>query len=152
MSLGDFLRLQRARRGGITPWDIEEATQLPKGLYRQMEQRYRAIGDEDAVRMLADFYQLPFEDLYWRLGWSRKALSRALQVSFAQKTPISFETWDGEQATGVVLWWDLGAAAIDTDQGLSVVQRHAIERWSPRLDEPYQGAEEEDDQNDDEGG
>ena len=40
MSLGDKLRLPRAQRGGITPVDIEAATPLPKGLYRQMEQRY----------------------------------------------------------------------------------------------------------------
>ena len=47
MSLGDYLRLLRARKGGITPWDIEAATDLPKGLYRQMEQRYRAVGDDE---------------------------------------------------------------------------------------------------------
>ena len=35
MSLGDYLRLLRAKHGGLTPWDIESATTLPKGLYRQ---------------------------------------------------------------------------------------------------------------------
>ena len=84
MSLGDYLRLLRARKGGVTPWDIETATPaLPKGLYRQMEQRYRSMGDPEAVQMLADFYGVPFEDLIWRLEWPRKALSRALSASLA---------------------------------------------------------------------
>ena len=69
MSLGDYLRVLRARRGGITPLDIEAATGLSKGLYRQMEQRYRVMGDDDALRILADFYGVPFEDLQWRQAW-----------------------------------------------------------------------------------
>ena len=32
MSLGDYLRQLRAKRGGITPWEIEESTQLDRGL------------------------------------------------------------------------------------------------------------------------
>ena len=75
MSLGDYLRLLRAKGGGLTPWDIEAATTLPKGLYRQMEQRYRAIGDDASIQILAEYYAVPFEDLRWRLDWSRKALS-----------------------------------------------------------------------------
>ena len=34
MSLGDYLRMLRARRGGITPLDIEAAVGVDKGLYR----------------------------------------------------------------------------------------------------------------------
>ena len=135
MSLGDYLRLQRARHGGVTPWDIETATNLPKGLYRQMEQRYRAVGDDDSIRILAEFFGVPFEELRWRLDWPRKALSRALVVSVRNHTPLTLHLWNGDAINGMVRWWDLGAAGIETDRGLVVVQRHAVERWEPRADE-----------------
>jgi len=136
MSLGDYLRLLRARRGGLTPWDIEAATALPKGLYRQMEQRYRAIGDDASIEILAEFYAVPFEDLRWRLDWPRKALSRALLAAATNQIPITLSLWNGQAAVGKVVWWDLGAVALDTNGGqLLVVQRHAVERWDPRAPE-----------------
>lgn len=133
MSLGDKLRVLRAERGGITPLDIEAALpDLPKGIYRQMEQRYRAVGDDASIRMLADFYGVPFEDLRWRLDWPRKALSRALIHAKQNDLPITLHLWDGETVTGRVRWWDLGAVGLETTGGEIVVQRHAAERWSPR--------------------
>ena len=54
MSLGDRLRVLRAERGGVTPAEIEAALpDLPKGLYRYMEQRYRAVGDDATIALLA---------------------------------------------------------------------------------------------------
>jgi hypothetical protein len=136
MSLGDYLRLLRAKRGGLTPWDIEAATILPKGLYRQMEQRYRAIGDDASIQILSDYYAVPFEDLRWRLDWSRKALSRALHAAATNQTPIRLNLWNGLEANGKVAWWDLGAVGLDMGRGqLLVVQRHAVERWDPRAPE-----------------
>lgn len=132
MSLGDKLRLLRARRGGVTPVAIEAALpDLPKGLYRQMEQRYRAVGNDATIRLLADFYGAPFEDLRWRLDWPRKALSRALVHAQQNNLPITLHLWNGQTVTGRVKWWDLGAAGIETDAGEIVVQRHAAERWDP---------------------
>jgi hypothetical protein len=133
MSLGDTLRLLRAKRGGITPVDIEAATALSKGLYRQMEQRYRAVGDDESIRILAEYYRVPFEDLRWRLDWPRKALSHALVASMRDGQPITLFLWNGQIITGTVKWWDLGAIELETaDGGLVVVQRHAAERWEPR--------------------
>jgi len=134
MSLGDTLRLLRAKRGGITPVDIEAATSLPKGLYRQMEQRYRAVGDDESIRVLAEYYRVPFEDLRWRLDWPRKALSHALVASLRDHQPITLYLWNGQAITGTVKWWDLGAIELETaDGGRVVVQRHAAERWEPRV-------------------
>jgi sRNA-binding regulator protein Hfq len=140
MSLGDYLRLLRAKAGGITPLDIEVATGLPRGMYRLMEQRYRAIGDDDSMRALADFYGVPFDELNWRLGWPRKALSRSLVAAMRQDEPITLHLWNGQTVTGRVKWWDLGAVGLQTDEDeLLVVQRHAAERWEPTI----QDAEEE---------
>ncbi len=136
MSLGDQLRILRARRGGITPAEIEAALpELPKGLYRQAEQRYRAVGDDESIHMLADYFGVPFEDLRWRLDWPRKALSRALVHTIDAKLPITLHLSNGEVVTGEVKWWDLGAAEITTASGGVVVQRHAVERWEPRAPE-----------------
>ena len=137
MSLGDYLRLLRARQGGITPMEIEAATGLTPGLYRYMEQRYRAIGDDAAIEALANFYGVPFDDLRWRLDWPRKALSRALAAAMRQAAPITIHLWNGECYTGHVLWWDLGAAELELADGRTVIiQRHAAEKWDPRAPEP----------------
>jgi sRNA-binding regulator protein Hfq len=134
MSLGDTLRLLRAKHGGITPLEIEEATTLPKGLYRQMEQRYRAVGNDESIRVLAEYYRVPFEDLRWRLDWPRKALNHALVACVRDSKPITFHLWNGQAISGTVKWWDLGAVGLETaDGGLVVVQRHAAERWEPRI-------------------
>lgn len=144
MSLGDRLRLLRAQRGGVSPVEIEDALpELPKGLYRSIEQRYRAIGDDESIAMLASYFDVPFDDLRWRLDWPRKALSRALVHAVKNDQPITLELWTGHSITGNVAWWDLGAAAIETDGGEVVVQRHAVERWDPRAPEVAEAADEE---------
>jgi sRNA-binding regulator protein Hfq len=143
MSLGDYLRLLRAQKGGVTPMEIEAATGLAPGLYRYMEQRYRAIGDDDSIQTLADYYEVPFEDLRWRLDWPRKELSRALAAVAKAKAPITLYLWNGQSVTGRVTWWDLGAIGLEDEQGATqIVQRHAVERWDPRAPEPP--AEEQD--------
>jgi sRNA-binding regulator protein Hfq len=136
MSLSDYLRLLRAKHGGITPWDIENATGLTKGLYRQMEQRYRAMGDDETIGILAGFYGVPFTELRWRLDWPRKILSRSLLATALDQSPLTLYLWNGQVVTGKVMWWDLGAVALDTGSGEPlIVQRHSVERWSPRFDE-----------------
>jgi sRNA-binding regulator protein Hfq len=142
MSLGDYLRLLRARAGGITPFDIEAATELPRGLYRLMEQRYRTVGDDESVRLLADFYGVPFDDLNWRLSWPRKALSHSLVAAVRNRRPITLHLWNGDTAAGLVKWWDLGAIGLDADRGdVLVVQRHAVERWEPLVRDADQGVQ-----------
>jgi hypothetical protein len=136
MSLGDTLRLLRAQRGGITPFEIETALpDLPKGIYRQMEQRYRSMGDDDSIRLLAGFFGVPYVELRAQLEWPRKALSRALVYAQARDIPISLHLSIGEHVTGKVLWWDLGAVGLVTAGGEWVIQRHAVRQWEPRAPE-----------------
>ncbi len=137
MSLGDRLRVLRAQHGGVTPAEIEEALpDLPKGLYRYMEQRYRAVGDDTSIGMLADYFGVPFEDLRWRLDWPRKALNRAFVLVEKEDVPITLHLWNGETVSGKLKWWDLGACEINAPGGDIVVQRHAVERWDPCAPEP----------------
>jgi hypothetical protein len=146
MSLSDKLRLLRAEHGGVTPAEIEAALpDLPKGLYRYMEQRYRAVGDDNIIHMLAGFFGVPFEELRWRLDWPRKELNRALYHAQSQGHPITLELSTGETVAGAIKWWDLGATEIETDAGSIVVQRHAVERWDPRAPETENADDPEED-------
>jgi hypothetical protein len=142
MSLGDRLRMLRAQRGGVTPAEIEDALpDLPKGLYRYMEQRYRAVGDDESIAMVARYFGVPFDDLRWRRDWPRKALNRAFVHVMQEDVPIALQLWNGETVSGKVKWWDLGACEIRTGDGEVVVQRHAVERWDPRAPETEESEE-----------
>lgn len=130
MSLGDYLRYLRAMKGGPTPWDIQEATGVPSGLYRQMEQRYRAMGDEETLVRLAAYFDVPVEELRWRYDWPRKLLSKALVEAQEEGRPIRLHLRTGETFEGRVEWWDLGATLLTLTNGEQVVvQRHVVETW-----------------------
>lgn len=130
MSTGDYLRYLRAVKGGPTPQHIEEATGVNAGDYRQIEQRYRAMGSEEELAKLAAYYEVPVEEMTSRVEWTRKALSAALVEAVEQDAPIRLELRNGHTITGKVQWSDLGAALLLTDAGQEVtVQRHMVDRW-----------------------
>lgn len=130
MSLGDYVRYLRARKGGPTPWQIEEATGIPSGIYRQIEQRYRVVGEEQLLEKMAVYYDVEPEELRWRQNWSRKELTVALLEAQESGRPLTLTLRSGEVFTGAVAWWDLGAVEIQEANGASViVQRHIVDRW-----------------------
>jgi transcriptional regulator with XRE-family HTH domain len=131
MSLGDELRLLRAKAGGITPSDIEEATGVDAGLYSQIEQRYREMGDDETVERLAAFFGCQAEPLKQARARSRKALSRFLAQALESGDTVEFELRTGDKLMGQVGWWDLGSLGLEPTAGgsLIVVQRHAIINW-----------------------
>lgn len=130
MSTGDYVRYLRATKGGPTPHDIQEATGITAGMYRQLEQRYREVGNEEDLTKLAEYFGVPAEELIDRAPWTRKALSAALVTARETQYPIRIELRNGEAIVGSVKWSDLGAALIVADDGREmVVQRHFIDRW-----------------------
>lgn len=130
MSAGDYLRYLRAVKGGPTPQDIEQTTGVAAGTYRQIEQRYRAMGTEEELANLAAYFDVPVEELTRRAEWSRKALSAALVEAVEKDAPIRLELRSGPVLTGKVLWSDLGATLIQPEDGQEiVVQRHMVDRW-----------------------
>ena len=130
MSASDYLRYLRAVKGGPTPQDIENATGVPAGAYRQIEQRYRAMGNEEELASLAAYFEVPVEELTGRVEWTRKALSAALVEAIEMNAPISLELRSGQTVTGTVQWSDLGAALLKLEDGQEVVvQRHMVDRW-----------------------
>lgn len=130
MSANDYLRYLRAVKGGPTPQDIATATGVPAGVYRQIEQRYRAQGSEEELASLAAYFEVPVEELTSRVEWSRKALSAALVEAVEQDAPIELVLRSGQTVTGKVQWSDLGATLLRLDEGQEiVVQRHMVDRW-----------------------
>jgi transcriptional regulator with XRE-family HTH domain len=130
MSAGDYLRYLRAVKGGPTPTEIQEASGVQAGTYRQIEQRYRAMGTEEELASLAAYFEVPVEELTGRVEWTRKALSAALVEAAEMDAPIRLELRSGHTLTGKVLWSDLGAALIQQNDGQEIaVQRHMVDRW-----------------------
>jgi hypothetical protein len=130
MSLGDYVRYLRAVKGGPTPWEIEAASGIPAGIYRQVEQRYRAIGEEELLEKMAAYYGIAPDELRWRQDWPRKGLTSALVNAQESGRPLMLILRSGEVFTGAVMWWDLGAVELQDADGASVVvQRHIVDRW-----------------------
>jgi len=131
MSLGDELRYLRARAGGPTPLEIEEATGVDSGLYRQLEQRYREMGSDETVEQLAAYFGGDPEALKRARGRSRKALSQHLDDAQDRGSLVQFQLRSGGAISGRVVFWDLGCVGLSPVSGgpLVIVQRHAIIDW-----------------------
>ena len=133
MSLGDYVRFLRAVKGGPDFRAVHEATGVPIRTLREIEQRYRRVGENDEdLRKLADYFGVAVEELTWRREKWRKLLSEALYAAQTEKRAIRLSVRNGPTFEGQVLWWDLGAAELElSDSGQRlVVQRHAIDDWT----------------------
>jgi transcriptional regulator with XRE-family HTH domain len=133
MSLGDYMRYLRALKGGPDFLSIEEATGVPSGTLRQIEQRYRRVGEDDEeLQKLAGYFEVSVDELAWRREKWRKLLSAALYTAQNEGQAIRLTLRDGPTFGGRVLWWDLGATELElsSGQGRVVVQRHMVDDWS----------------------
>ncbi|GAB4568947.1 MAG: hypothetical protein Kow0047_22010 [Anaerolineae bacterium] len=132
MSSGDYVRYLRALRGGPDLFTVSAESGVPSKAIRELEQRYRPVGDEETLRKLAQYYQVPEDELLWRHAWSRKKLTYALHRAQTTQKPIELNLRSGETFVGHVVWWDLGAALLRLEDGREVViQRHMVDTWSP---------------------
>lgn len=130
MSVGDYVRFQRALKGGPTPWAVEEATGVDADTYREIEQRYRTLGTDEELTTLAQYFGVPEQELVDRREWGRRRLSAELVDAREQDRRISLYLRTGDTVTGKVRWSDLGALLLKQENGHEIViQRHAVERW-----------------------
>ncbi len=132
MSLGDYVRYLRAMKGGPDYRTIEAATGITGRILRELEQRYRRVGEEDGdLQKLADYFGVAVQELTWRREKWRKLLSEALYTAQKEERPIRLTLRDGPVFEGRVLWWDLGAAELELSggEGNVVVQRHIVDDW-----------------------
>jgi transcriptional regulator with XRE-family HTH domain len=132
MSLGDYMRYLRAMRGGPDFLSIEAVTGVSGRSLREIEQRYRRVGESDEeLQKLADYYGVPVQELTWRREKWRKLLSEALYTAQSEDQPLRLILRNGPTFEGRVLWWDLGATELELADGTGrlVVQRHAVDDW-----------------------
>jgi transcriptional regulator with XRE-family HTH domain len=130
MSAGDYVRYLRAVKGGPTPLEIEESTGISGSMYRQLEQRYRAIGSEEELTKLAEYFDIPVQELLERQPWTRKELSKFLAEADEESYPVALTLRSGETFAGQVLWHDLGATMLRLENGQElVIQRHMVDHW-----------------------
>jgi hypothetical protein len=133
MSLGDQLRFLRAMKDGPSTRDVADAIGLERTTtLREIEQRYREVGDDALLEKLAVYFDVPVENLKWHRARYRKALSHFLEEAEQQGKRVHLNLRSGEVLAGRVTWWDLGAVGLQPDMGeLLVVQRHAVVDWGP---------------------
>ncbi len=131
MSLGDELRYLRAKAGGPTPLEIAEATDIDAGLYCQLEQRYREMGDDETVEELAVYFDCDPDMLKRARSRSRKALSQYLNTAQESGEQIQLHLRTGDILSGHLAWWDLGTVGLTPEAGgpITIVQRHAVIDW-----------------------
>ncbi len=151
MSLGDYVRFLRALRGGVSTRDVMEGAGLGElRVLREIEQRYREVGDDETLEKLARYFEVPVEDLKWRRLHARKALSGFVDQAMHQGHTVSLTVRTGEMLTGTIRGWDLdciGLQPLDRDE-LVIVQRHMVDDWAtvvePATEQPAQSNEPED--------
>ena len=132
MSLGDYVRLLRAKQGGHDHAAFAAAygDAATKQLHL-LEMRQRDISDDALLEKIAAFYEVPLTEVQWHQRRSRKALSQYLLDTQLARRPVTVRLRTGEELTGELAGWDLTAIGLkQTDGSLLVVQRHAVIDWA----------------------
>ncbi len=147
MSLSDYIKYLRAVGGGLTPWEIAEKSGVTAREIHLIEVKHRRVGDnDDVLQKLADFFNVPLENLISRREAYRKRLTFFLEENQQQSSPVVLKLEDGEELEGTVVWFGREAvaiAAMETDNSDNsdssdkpyVVERGWVANWR-RADTP----------------
>ncbi|MGI8586232.1 MAG: hypothetical protein ACR2M0_00895 [Chloroflexia bacterium] len=134
MSLSDYLKFMRAVKGGVTPWEIAEATGISSKDVHLLEVKHRRMGEDDAaLAKLAAYFEVPLNALTTRREMFRKRLTGFLADSQHAQEPVTLVLESGEEMVGIVAWFGREAVALvptsgDPDMPI-VVQRAVIADW-----------------------
>jgi len=134
MSLSDYVKLMRAVKGGVTPWEIAEATGIPSKEVHLLEVKHRRMGEDDAMlEKLAGYFEVPVDDLARRRDQFRKRLTSFAVERQRTQEHVTFELETGESFSGVIVWFAREAIAVQPDGGPEdvpvVLQRAMIADW-----------------------
>jgi hypothetical protein len=134
MSLSDYIKYQRALKGGLTPWEIAEGSGVPAREVHLIEVKHRRMGEDPAVlERLATYFGVPVEELEGRREAYRKRLTYFLDECKRDTAPIELKMESGETLAGQTEWFSRDAIGLkDGDQDddrLCVVQRAWIADW-----------------------
>jgi hypothetical protein len=136
MSLSDYIKYQRALKGGLTPWEIAEGSGVPARDVHLIEVKHRRMGEDDAtLEQLASYFGVPAQDLTDRREAYRKRLTYFLDESKHDSASVELKLENGETVGGWPAWYSRDAVALnesdhETDDGnLCIVQRAWVADW-----------------------
>jgi len=134
MSLSDYIKYQRALKGGLTPWEIAEGSGVPAREVHLIEVKHRRMGEDPAIlERLATYFGVPIEELEGRREAYRKRLTYFLEECKHDSLPIELKLESGETVAGHPEWYSREAIALqadeESDERLCVVQRAWIADW-----------------------
>ncbi|HMA36999.1 MAG TPA: hypothetical protein VKY74_21265 [Chloroflexia bacterium] len=134
MSLSDYIKFMRATKGGVTPWEIADATGLSSKDVHLLEVKHRRMGEDDAMlAKLAGYFEVPVETLTARRDNFRKRLTAFLSERQRTQEPVTLTLESGETFPGTVAWFGREALALvpaggDPEAPL-VIQRAVVAAW-----------------------
>lgn len=131
MSLSDHMKLLRARKGGATPLEMQEATGVPVHEINYIEMKHRRIGEDDEMLgKLAAYFDVPLEQLQWHRERYRKRLTAVLYQRQDSGEPITLKLESSHELSGTVNWFDRSVVALAQDGAEPVVvERHTVVDW-----------------------
>lgn len=141
MSLSDYIKYLRAVKGGVTPWEIAEASGVPASEVHLIEVKHRRVGEDDEMlAKLAGYFGVPLEDLTTRRESYRKMLTQFLEDSKRKESQVTLTLESGEAVSGKIDWFSREAVAlvpagegIDAGEATAadpyIVQRGWVASW-----------------------
>ncbi|HUS17251.1 MAG TPA: hypothetical protein VM536_19820 [Chloroflexia bacterium] len=134
MSLSDYIKFMRATKGGVTPWEIADATGLSSKEVHLLEVKHRRMGEDDAMlQKLAGYFEVPLEALTTRRDMFRKRLTGFLADRQRTEEPVTLVLESGEELHGTIAWFGREALALNPEGGDPeipiVVQRAVVADW-----------------------
>lgn len=138
MSLSDYIRYQRAVKGGLTPWEIAEGSGVPSRDVHLLEVKHRRMGEDDAtLQKLADYFGVSLAELTGRREAYRKRLVAFLEECIREERAVTLRLESGEEVEGVPVWYSREATALrpegatEESGDLCIVQRAWVADWKP---------------------
>jgi hypothetical protein len=135
MSLSDFIKYQRALKGGLTPWEIAEGSGVPARDVHLLEVKHRRMGDDDAMLdKLAQYFGVPLDALTSRREAYRKRLTFFLEQAVRDNRAVTLRLESGEELTGTIRWYSREAIGLvpdgsESEDDVLVVQRTWVADW-----------------------
>ncbi|MEA2573961.1 MAG: hypothetical protein QOH93_1259 [Chloroflexia bacterium] len=139
MSLSDHIKYLRAVKGGVTPWEIAEASGVPASEVHLIEVKHRRVGEDDeTLSKLAGYFGVPLEALTTRRESYRKMLTGFLEEHKGKESRVTLTLESGEEVSGQIDWFSREAVALVPGDGANsegdgsdpyIVQRGWVANW-----------------------
>ncbi len=134
MSLSDYLKFLRAAKGGVTPWEIADATGLSSKDVHLLEVKHRRMGEDEAMlTKLAEYFAVPVTAFTDRRDNFRKRFTGFVADRQRSQETVTLRLESGQELTGTIAWFAREAVALTPEGGDPetplVIQRAVVAEW-----------------------